>query len=115
MSRLSGIAKVGMPLIIAISVILGMYIQRNIDQRKYAAQSATGNKLDAVLEYIDKEYVDTVNVSEIVETTIPLILEDLDPHSVYIPAADLQAMNEPLEGNFDGIGVSRTIRKSWNT
>jgi carboxyl-terminal processing protease len=103
-----------MPLIIAISIILGMYIQRNIDLRKLrGANSAveSANKMDAVLEYVEKEYVDTVDVSQIIEKTIPKVLEELDPHSVYIPAVDLQAMNEPLEGNFDGIGVQFNIQK----
>jgi carboxyl-terminal processing protease len=102
MDRISKISRVGMPLIIAISIILGMYIQRNIDLRKLrGANSAveSANKMDAVLEYVEKEYVDTVDVSQIIEKTIPKVLEELDPHSVYIPAVDLQAMNEPLEGS----------------
>jgi len=108
------LTKVGMPLVIALSVILGMVIQQKIDLKREIVQSKRQNspgKLDAVLNYIDQEYVDTVDVKKIVETTIPIILEDLDPHSIYIPAEELQAMNEPLEGNFDGIGVQFNIQK----
>ena len=51
------------------------------------------------------EYVDTVNQKKLVESTIEDMLHQLDPHSAYIPADELQASNEPLEGNFDGIGI----------
>ncbi len=114
MSISNKISRVGMPLIIAIAIILGMYIQHNIDLRKYRGSNSSiqsGNKIDAVLDYVTREYVDTVNISQIVENTIPKVLEELDPHSIYIPAVDLQAMNEPLEGNFDGIGVQFNIQK----
>lgn len=63
------------------------------------------NKLNDVINYINQEYVDTVNQKKLVETTIGEMLHKLDPHSAYIPADELQSSNEPLEGNFDGIGV----------
>src|SRR5205085_10754409 len=63
------------------------------------------NKINDVINYINQEYVDTVNQKKLVETTIESMLHTLDPHSAYIPADELQAMNEPLEGNFDGIGI----------
>ncbi|MBN2519746.1 MAG: S41 family peptidase, partial [Bacteroidales bacterium] len=55
--------------------------------------------------YIEEEYVDTVNKNDLVEMAISEILKQLDPHSVYIPASELKELNEPLEGNFEGIGV----------
>ncbi len=63
------------------------------------------NKLNSILNYISSEYVDTVSVDKLTESAIPSILEELDPHSVYIPARDLSKYNEPLVGNFSGIGV----------
>lgn len=63
------------------------------------------NKITSILSYIENEYVDTVNVKEITEDVIPSIIEKLDPHSIYIPARDLQSFNEPLAGNFSGIGI----------
>jgi carboxyl-terminal processing protease len=63
------------------------------------------NKLNSVITYIQNEYVDTVNIEKITESAIPAILEELDPHSVYIPASELKKYNEPLVGNFSGIGV----------
>lgn len=65
----------------------------------------TNNKLSSILNYISSEYVDSISVSKLTEDAIPVILEELDPHSVYIPARDLSKYNEPLVGNFSGIGV----------
>lgn len=63
------------------------------------------NKINSILSYIENEYVDTVDISELTETAIPPIIEKLDPHSIYIPARELQKFNEPLTGNFSGIGI----------
>jgi len=65
----------------------------------------SSNKLNSILNYISSEYVDTVSIDKLTESAIPSILEELDPHSVYIPARDLSKYNEPLVGNFSGIGV----------
>lgn len=69
------------------------------------------NKLDAILGYIQEEYVDSVSKDDLVELSIPAILENLDPHSVYIPASEFNEINDPLEGEFDGIGVEFNIQK----
>lgn len=68
------------------------------------------NKLNDVINYINQEYVDTVNEKKLIESTIEGMLHKLDPHSAYIPSDELQATNEPLEGNFDGIGVEFHIQ-----
>jgi len=62
-------------------------------------------KFGRVLEWLDRYYVDSVNQEELVEEAIMEMLEKLDPHSVYISKEEVQKMNEPLEGNFEGIGV----------
>jgi carboxyl-terminal processing protease len=59
-----------------------------------------------ILNLVESNYVDSVNRNDLVESTIPAILKKLDPHSVYIPAKDLARANEPLQGNFEGIGIS---------
>ena len=64
------------------------------------------DKLNSILNIIESNYVDSVNRNDLVETAIPAILKKLDPHSVYIPAKDLARANEPLQGNFEGIGIS---------
>ncbi len=97
------------PIVIAIAVVIGILIGRfysgsNTENKFIIIPKA--NKIDNVLNYIENEYVDNVSKSDIIERTIPKILEDLDPHSQYIPAQELQKVNEPLEGNFSGIGIS---------
>lgn len=64
------------------------------------------DKLSTVLGYISRYYVDSVSIDKLADAAIPAILKELDPHSVYIPAENLQQSNESLEGNFDGIGVT---------
>ncbi|MBN1131792.1 MAG: S41 family peptidase [Bacteroidales bacterium] len=64
------------------------------------------DKITTALQYILNEYVDTVSIDKINESVLPALVENLDPHSIYIPAEDFQKYNEPLTGNFSGIGVS---------
>ena len=64
------------------------------------------DKITTALQYILNEYVDTVSLEEINESVLPKLLENLDPHSIYIPLSEFQRFNEPLTGNFSGIGVS---------
>lgn len=66
-------------------------------------------KFAKFLDYLDNYYVDTVDSEQIVEDAIVSILDDLDPHSTYIPADELKKMREPLQGNFEGIGISFNI------
>lgn len=63
-------------------------------------------KINAVLNLIQSEYVDSIDVKDLVEQAIPAIIGNLDPHSYYIPASDIRAENEKLDGSLSGIGVS---------
>jgi len=100
---------VWLPLILALFLVLGMGIGKifrvhpviPLDERILDGN----NKLNSVLEYISRNYVDTVRIDSINEKVIPVILDELDPHSIYIPSHDLKSVNESLRGNFDGIGV----------
>lgn len=97
-----------LPLILAVVLVLGMLIGSYISSNKVKPTLLNlpkQDKLTALINFIDMEYVDTISKSRLVEMAIPSMLENLDPHSMYIPASDLQRVNEPLEGNFDGIGV----------
>jgi len=67
------------------------------------------NKVNDVLNYVLEEYVDPVNREDLIEGSLVAVLKDLDPHSSYIPPRDLSSYNEPLEGNFDGIGIEFNI------
>ncbi|MBX7228932.1 MAG: PDZ domain-containing protein, partial [Burkholderiaceae bacterium] len=68
-----------------------------------------GGRINNLLDYIEMQYVDTVNRKQLENKTILSMLKSLDPHSDYIPAEDFSAVNEPLEGNFDGIGIEFNI------
>ncbi len=68
-------------------------------------------KLEQVLSAVYNLYVDTINENTLVENTIRSLLEDLDPHSNYIPSEEVQRMHEPLDGNFEGIGIQFQIIK----
>lgn len=100
--------KIVSPILFAIAIILGIMIGRfyksNHSSNLIRIYPHT-EKLSNVLNYIQNEYVDPIDKTELEEITIPLILSELDPHSQYVPATDLSEVNEPLEGNFSGIGV----------
>jgi carboxyl-terminal processing protease len=68
-------------------------------------------KFGRLLRLVDSYYVDTTNVDELTENAIVHLLSELDPHSVYISKEEVQRMNEPLQGNFEGIGISFNIFK----
>ena len=94
---------------IVAGLVLGQYLGRNTtaSQLKGVLDRMTlpSNKLTYTLSLIENEYVDSVSMDSLSEHVIPLLIKELDPHSVYIPASEMQALNEPLEGEFDGIGV----------
>ena len=87
-----------------LSVKIGSSNGKNQNQ-----QISTNEKINSLLEFIDYQYVDTINKSDLVEKTVTAMLQSLDPHSRYIPAAEFDVSNETLEGNFDGIGVEFNI------
>ncbi len=104
--------KVYIPIVLAIVLAFGImigHLMGNVGQVNSISSSSPTGKLDLILKTIDREYVDTVDVDSITEKMIPLILEELDPHTTYIPAKDLQSVNEELQGNFGGIGVQFRI------
>lgn len=73
--------------------------------------SNSPGKLNQIIDYIDQEYVDSTNKADLIDQTIQNLLQKLDPHSYYISSSELQAMNEPLQGSFEGIGVQFSIQK----
>lgn len=104
-----------MPLVIAISVVAGILIgtfyARHFAGNRLGIINGSSNKLNALLHVIDEKYVDTVNMADLVEKAMPQILAELDPHSTYIPAQNLEEVNSELEGSFSGIGVQFTIQE----
>ena len=104
-----------MPLLMALCVVIGIIIG------SFYANHSSGNRLNIInsgskrlndlLHIIDDQYVDKVDVDSLVEKAIPQILAELDPHSVYINAKDVQAANDDLKGSFSGVGIEFTIRQ----
>ncbi|MFZ0281751.1 MAG: S41 family peptidase [Bacteroidales bacterium] len=99
-----------LPLLLALSlvagILIGIYLPRKNPAPQQSGFRARNDKINSILNIIESDYVDSVNRGALVEAAIPAILKKLDPHSVYIPAKDLIRANEPLQGNFDGIGIS---------
>src|SRR5512133_1124784 len=99
-----------LPILLGIALIVGVMIGKYFNGASNMPSTTNlrfrNDKLNSILNIIESNYVDSVNRNELVETAIPAILKKLDPHSVYIPAKDLARANEPLQGNFDGIGIS---------
>ena len=106
--------KILLPLIVAVTLVLGLWIGSVASGNRYARISSElirsmGNtphdKLSYVMQIIDAAYIDPVNMDTIREALMPELMAQLDPHSIYIPATDMSDVNENLEGEFDGIGV----------
>lgn len=102
------------PLILAVGIILGILLGQFVGRNRAESQlkqliSRTGlmnrNKIMQTCMLVEHQYVDSISMDSLSEVVIPLMMKELDPHSVYIPAREMQAMNEPLEAQFDGIGV----------
>ncbi len=98
-----------LPFLFALIFVMGLqfgYKYNDLSEdRPSLFQPVAENKIEEVLNYIDAKYVDTVNESGIMNNAVDHLLEGLDPHSFYIRERDLEAVNENLEGKFEGIGV----------
>jgi carboxyl-terminal processing protease len=84
---------------------MGNFFKNNSGSQLPVKVFTRQDKLSSILDFINNNYVDSVNMDSITETIIPALLEKLDPHSIYIPPRELKEVNENLRGNFDGVGV----------
>ena len=100
--------KIWAPLALAIVFIGGMWTGRALFSSQSPHLRAT-EKLEQMLGVIDAEYVDEVDLDSLLEVSLPDILAHLDPHTIYIPKKDLQAVNDELGGSFSGIGISFSL------
>ena len=103
-----------LPLYIAITLCVGVFIGANMAGSSTAPTSnlmKSLTKFRQVLTHIENDYVDEVNSDDLVESAITQMLEELDPHTSYIPAKDLELISSRLEGNYEGIGVEFNIFK----
>ena len=93
-----------MPLLMALCVVIGILIgtfyANHFSGNRLNIINSGSNRLSNLLHIVDDQYVDKVNIDSLVDMAIPQILADLDPHSVYIPAKDAQAVTDDLRGSF---------------
>ncbi|GAB4161702.1 MAG: S41 family peptidase [Winogradskyella sp.] len=98
------------PLIIGVAIATGVVIGGKLNFTDTSDNLFTTNskkdKLNRLIDYIDYEYVDEVNTDSIVDVTVNGILDNLDPHSTYIPKEDLERITENMKGDFVGIGIN---------
>ncbi|NEW83979.1 MAG: S41 family peptidase [Mariniphaga sp.] len=103
-----------MPVFLAVAIIAGVFLGAKLQSRLQLSARTTqangANKVSLIMSLIEGNYVDTVDSKKIVEAAIPEILKQLDPHTVYIPAKDMQEVSEEMSGNFSGIGVQFSIQ-----
>ncbi|SHI75445.1 S41 family peptidase [Algibacter luteus] len=104
------IQKKYLPLILGVAIAAGIFIGGTLDfsdapDRLFSTNSKK-DKLNRLIDYIEYDYVDDINTDSIVDVTVNGILENLDPHSVYIPKEDMARVAEEMKGDFVGIGVS---------
>jgi len=105
-----GYSKKYIPLFLGVAMGAGVFLGSKLDfsnpSAKLFSYNAKKEKLNRLIDYIDYEYVDEINTDSIVDVTVNRILENLDPHSVYIPPEELEGITENMQGDFIGIGVS---------
>ncbi|MBO5983467.1 MAG: S41 family peptidase, partial [Rikenellaceae bacterium] len=103
------------PLLLAIGVVLGILLGQFVGRNRAETQLRSlirrsgmnmTNKIMQTSMLIEHRFVDSISMDSLSELVIPMMMEKLDPHSVYIPAREMQELNEPLEGEFDGVGIS---------
>lgn len=105
------------PIIIVLLLIAGMFIGRNLFPEKtentifsHSLQTTSTDKISSILQLINNNYVEKISLDSLTEIAIPQILENLDPHTSYLPPKINDAAHESLDGNFDGIGVQFNIQ-----
>lgn len=100
-----------LPAVVACSLVAGVLLGGLVFRtsrpvvRRPALTAPGSDKINRLLSLIGTQYVDSVSIDSLTERVIPLILDELDPHSTYLSAQDLSRAKESIEGEFDGIGV----------
>lgn len=96
-----------LPLAISLAVVVGLFIGNRISPNKYNADN--DRKLNAILSLINQDYVDSTNLNDLIEMSIPEILSNLDPHTSYISADELKATTRSTNGSLCDIGIQFEI------
>ena len=108
--------QVRLPLMLAVTLTVGMFIGQQLpryDRDLYFQMTTPGGAssgtLDEILRYVQSKYVDSVDISDIKTGAIDHLLEQLDPHSVYISPEELQAVEDDMSGEFEGVGIEYVV------
>ena len=100
-----------MALCVVIGIVIGTFYANHFSGNRLNIINSGSNRLNNLLHIIDDQYVDTVNINDLVEKAIPQILSELDPHSAYISAKDAQNAADDLKGSFFGVGIEFSIEE----
>ena len=100
-----------MALCVVIGIVVGTFYANHFSGNRLNIINSGGNRINNLLHIIDDQYVDKVNIDSLVDMAIPQILSDLDPHSVYFSAKEVQQTTDDLKGSFSGVGIEFIIRE----
>ena len=98
-------------LCVVLGIVIGTFYANHFSGNRLNIINSGSNRLNNLLHIIDDQYVDAVNIDSLVEKAIPQILVELDPHSVYLTAKDVEISNDDLKGSFSGVGIEFVIRE----
>ena len=98
-----------MPLIMAtcvvVGIVIGSFFANRFSGNRLNVINSGSNRLTNLLRIVDDLYVDKVDIDSLVEKAIPQILSELDPHSAYISAKDVELTTDDLKGSYSGVGI----------
>ena len=106
MSRRQLLLIVALSTLVLLAVLYVLELRNENRLSSFVSNSGRGDKIRAILKAIERDYVDSLNIDSIEERVLPLLVHQLDPHSEYFSAKQMEAIAEPLRGDFDGIGVT---------
>lgn len=96
---------------VLIGITIGNFVSLRQQNNKVIPSLVSFNKLDALLNLVSSKYVEDIDEKALIEGLIPKVLLELDPHSVYITAEEMERANEEIEGSFSGVGIQFNIRE----
>ena len=96
-------------LCVTLGVLIGAFYANHFSGNRLNIINNGSSRLGNLLHIIDDQYVDSVNINDLVEKAIPQILAELDPHSIYISAKDVETATNDLNGSFSGVGIEFRI------
>ena len=111
MNNKNRLSPLWLALCVVIGILIGTFYANHFSGNRLSIINTSGNKLNNLLHIVDDQYVDTVNINDLVEKAMPQILAELDPHSVYISAKDVETATDDLKGSFSGVGIEFNIRQ----